>query len=90
MTIEPVKKAAVKPGAQHTMKTDGPDKGAPDKGAPNKNARAFDGVSTSDYSAYVFDHTKVFLRAAQARDLKFLTYLLEMVAVEAARLRDEL
>lgn len=53
------------------------------------NTSAFDSVSTKDYSAFVFDQTKVILRAAQTRDLKFLVYLLEMVAVEAARLRDD-
>lgn len=50
---------------------------------------AFDSVSTNEFSAFVFDQTKVFLRAAQTRDLKFLVYLLEMVAVEAASLRDD-
>lgn len=53
------------------------------------SASAFDAATTIEYSAYIFDQTKVFLRSAQARDLKFLVYLLEMVAVEAARLRDE-
>ncbi len=53
------------------------------------NASAFDAATTVEFSAYLFDQTKVFLRSAQSRDLIFLTYLLEMVAVEAARLRDE-
>lgn len=60
---------------------------------PAKNSEgpgsAFDKASTSELSAYIFDQTKVFLRTAGARDLDFLAYLLEMVAVEAARLRDE-
>lgn len=53
------------------------------------HASAFDSASTNDFSSFVFDQTKVFLRAAQTRDLNFLVYLLEMVAVEAARLRDD-
>lgn len=58
-------------------------------GSEDKEASAFDQATTANFSAYVFDQTKVFLRAAQDRELNFLTYLLEMVAIEAARLRDE-
>lgn len=57
--------------------------------AEAKEATAFDSASTADFSAYIFDQTKVFLRVAQDRELNFLSYLLEMVAVEAGRLRDE-
>lgn len=58
-------------------------------GSDGKEATAFERASTSDFSAHVFDQTKVFLRSARDRELSFLIYLLEMVAVEAARLRDE-
>jgi hypothetical protein len=62
---------------------------APTEGHGRPCVTAFEDASTHDFGAYVFDHAKVFLRTSQVRDLKFLTYLLEMVAVEAARLRDE-
>lgn len=81
------------------MRTDGieyPLKQASKKTSPgaqvsseDKEASAFEHATTADFSAYVFDQTKVFLRGAQERELNFLTYLLEMVAIEAARLRDE-
>lgn len=48
-------------------------------------------LNTSDpaeFAGYVFDHISVFRRLAEERQLSMMTYLLEMVQLEAARVRD--
>ncbi len=73
-------------GIEYPLKKANPE---PKSKKEDKEVSALDQATTAEFSAYVFDQTKVFLRSAQERELNFLTYLLEMVAIEAARLRDE-
>lgn len=47
------------------------------------------GASTPlEFAGYVFDHVKVFRQIAESKNLVFLSYLLEVASLEAARVRD--
>ena len=55
----------------------------------NEAANSLKTSSASEFAGYVFDHNKVFRQLSESKNLVFLTYLLEMTTVEAARIRDE-
>lgn len=58
-------------------------------GARSRVTAAFDNASKVEFTDFVHDQAQILMWSAEAKGHDFLTYLLEMVAVEAARLRDE-